>query len=483
MRYAVCGNITKILGRAVTDFPSRFRGWCDRLPFMQDTFDIAKRQKALRALSFLLFSLLLASTASAESGATPFSFHDRGWQSCSILKDDAVQELGDEHVVPTNEIDYEKLTPEDALILVHPTTALDIESLTKFMRDGGRVILFDDYGTGDALLAHFGMNRIPLGLTPRESVGGNPALPLAEPASAHPTIHDVTRVVLNHATGIRHPDLSPVLNVKQRDGSETVVAVAGAVQKGRLLIVADASVGIDAMMRFEGNRTFVHGILHYALDDDTWGSRGGKLYLLSGDFAQTGSLDRESPTAKLAQFIRSLHDFQHSANRDGLPPLLAYGCAVIVGILVVGWLARRTGKLHKAVVPRYARPVPLVGQGGAAGHAAVLAAKSTPRALALLEWKSLLEERIKATLETASGTTRQEWWDELEARKVLNPNELARLRGLLLRFSEVETLMISKSRSFGRVSDREVLHTRDTVNALLSIIERTRTEPNLRPTP
>jgi hypothetical protein len=58
------------------------------------------------------------------------------------------------------------------------------------------------------------------------------------------------------------------------------------------------------------------------------------------------------------------------------------------------WVARTTARPYKGPLPRYARAVPLVAQGGVAGRFAVLAAPTSPRSLALLELKSALYEAL-----------------------------------------------------------------------------------------
>src|SRR5262249_35410191 len=153
-----------------------------------------------------------------------------------------------------------------------PNASLDAESLARFMHDGGRVVLVDDFGSGDELLAHFGIERVPLPANPTLMLRHNPAFPIAEPASEHSVVWGVNRVVLNHASGLRHPELSPVLKV--RGDEDVLVAVAGAVGQGRLLAIGDGSVFMNSMLRFPGNRALAAGVVRYAVEDDASGRRG-----------------------------------------------------------------------------------------------------------------------------------------------------------------------------------------------------------------
>ena len=184
--------------------------------------------------------------------AGPFDATRPAWDSLSVFVGMARGELGPKRVLVAQELDYASLAPEDAIVLVHPVGDLDLASLSRFLHEGGRVVLLDDFGDGDLLLSHFGMRRRPLG-EPSQTLGNRPHLPIATPSSYHPTVVDVDHVVLNHASCIDHPDLSSVLEVETRSGEKKAVAVAGAVGKGRLLAVADSSVFVDGMLRFPGH--------------------------------------------------------------------------------------------------------------------------------------------------------------------------------------------------------------------------------------
>ncbi len=141
------------------------------------------------------------------AGARPFDLRGDDWEGLSQLVRMAGSELGGARVVATTTLDLHGIEPADALMIVHPTRSLDVEGLSSFMHAGGRIILLDDYGTGDELLARFGVRRRPLPARPAEMLRANPALAIAEPAAEHPVVRDVSRVVTNHATGLEHPAL------------------------------------------------------------------------------------------------------------------------------------------------------------------------------------------------------------------------------------------------------------------------------------
>jgi hypothetical protein len=411
-------------------------------------------------------------TPPAAGGGRVFDFETAGWESCSEFAGLARAVLGAEHVVVTQTLSYDQLTPADAIVIVHPERALDVESLTRFMRSGGRIILLDDFGSGDELMEHFGLRRKPFRARPIHALRGDSRFPIADPASAHPTVYSIAHVVLNRASAIEHPDLSPVLQVALEDQSTAYVAVAGSVVNGRFLAISDSSVFINSMLKFSGNREFANSIIRYATENDTWGTRMGKLYLVSGDFAEASTLDPDDIRAQGRNLARAALEAQRNANRDGAPAVVNYIAAILAAGLLLAGFAKRIGRGFRRHIPRYARAAPLFEQGGLAGHAALLSAPSTPPALALLEWTRVLREKIKLRLGVAEIATQEQWWPELERRQLLSTAQLEQLRALLLRAAEVETRLLSGQLQKRVASTRDVEAARDTITALLATLEQ-----------
>jgi hypothetical protein len=360
------------------------------------------------------------------------------------------------------------LKREDGVILLHPERSLDNESLSRFMRGGGRVVLLDDFGTGDSLLEHFGMERVPSPRRPAEALRGNPQLAIAEPASAHPVALDVTRVVTNHPTGLKHPDLSPVLKIRAIDEPDVLLAVAGAVGQGRLLAVGDPSIVMNSMLRYPGNKAFARGIVRDVSDDDTWGKRSGRLFILAGGFEQRGAYGEESIFGdEWGAKIRRIHDFFADLRHDGMSATAAYVFALLTLLGTILWIAQRAARLHRPVTPRFVRPVPLVAQGGLAGHAAVIAAKSTDRVLAMMELKSALDEDLSVFLGLDEAPPLDAMLAQLKERGALNEEGLHTLRRVLLRLSSIETMVLSRrAAAMQPIRDREVLFVANAVKRI-----------------
>lgn len=409
------------------------------------------RARAALALAALACCLFGAGTALAR----PFDLAGEDWEGLGDFVALARAELGAARVVPTARLDYTKLSRDDAVLIFYPQARLDIESLVAFMSGGGRVLLFDDFGTGDDLLRYFSLQRVPSPAHPAESLRQNPQLAIAEPAGAHPVVHEGLRVVTNHPTGFRHPDLSPILRIRAVGEPDVIVAVAGAVGKGRLLAIGDPSTAMNSMLRYPGNRTFARGMVQYAVADDGWGRRGGRLYVVSGSFEQLGSLGAHE--GSFAMKLRAATDSLDEVRESGLSAPFAYALAALFGLGVVLWVGSRAGRPHTPSTPRYARPVSLVEQGGVAGHGAVVGAPKTPRVLAMLELKVALEEELCGLLGLDKVPAADALASQVAERRLLGTEGVLELRQLLLRMAALETMLISKKQSPGRVADHDVV--------------------------
>jgi hypothetical protein len=417
---------------------------------------------------FCLLTAIALALGSTSALAAAFDLAGSDWEGAGDFVRLAKSELGAGRVVVAPHLDFHELTPDDGVLVLHPETSLDVEELSKFMRAGGRVVMLDDFGSGDSLLSNFGMRRVPSPRQPAESLRHNPQLALAEPASAHPVVADVHRVVTNHPTGIGHPDLSPVLKIRGADADGDVsVAVAGAVGKGRFLAVGDPSIVMNSMLRYSGNKAFARGLVRYAVDGDAWGTRGGRLFIFSGKVEQRGGYGNDH--GALAEWWRDFRSLLDQIRREGLPSILAWSASIALGLALVVWIGSRAGRLHKPIVPRFIRRIPAVAQGGIAGHAAVVAAPQATRVLAVLELKSALEEHLTTLLGLSKVPPQQELVTKVTTAGLLDAEGLRTLGRVLLRMSNVESMILFQ-RSGGRaqaIRDQEVVALARTVKGLL----------------
>jgi hypothetical protein len=444
-----------------------------------------------------LLLLMLCCRASRVGAA--FEPDDRSWEGSSDLVQLARQELGDERVRVISGLDYSALQPKDALLFLHPEVEIRFHPLAAFLAAGGRAAVIDDYGKAPSLLERFHIHRANPPTLSALRLGNNPNLPIALPAAPdsapgepndHPTLRGVDQVVTNHPTALRlEPgiDLTRLLTLPALGEPDALLAVTGVIgdaracglmsggvtdeptqgRCGRLLAMGDPSSFINLMLRYPGNRRFAQGVVNYLMEDDTWGRRGGNLYVLAGEFRQSGSFGtsggwREELSAEQAALLEWWEDVR----AHGLPEPLSIAIAAIAAIGVAIWAGLAGGQLYVASAPGYARGVPPSAQGGFAGRFAVLGAPSSDRALIVLELKRTLESSLRQRLDLPPAANPREIIESAARREVLRPASLRALERLLQRLSAGESAVLNARRL--SVSDRALRALHDRVLDLLA---------------
>src|ERR1700733_6326814 len=292
--------------------------------------------------------LCLAAIASAmffftaRGRAGPFDVAGRDWEGCSDFVQLAREKLGQDLFV-VDRVRFRELRADDSLILIHPERRLDDYALSMFMAAGGRVILLDDYGTGDALLRRYAIQRLQPPRRPERALRRNPAFAIAEATGDHALVRDLTLVVTNHPTVLVQPALTPLLQIPNLDGDSAVVALAGVVANGRLVAVGDPSLVMNSMLRYPGNKQFAENLIAFASRDDDPITRG-KVYLASGAFEQSGVFPGSS---ELTHASRSAEDVLEDVRHGGLGPRSAYALAAVVGLGIVVWVGSKAGRTYR----------------------------------------------------------------------------------------------------------------------------------------
>lgn len=393
-------------------------------------------QVVLAIIALVLFTLLPATARAA------FDFNDTEWEGTSELLEIARAELGKERVEIVATLDFEQLTPNDGLLVLHPEVELNPDEIAAFLIAGGRLAVLDDHGRAGSLLARYRIQRVNAPLRPNQSLRQNPDLAVAVPAvqavagveqNRHPVVVGVERLVTNHATALVHPNLTPVLEIPAVGEPNATLAVTGVIaNRGRLFVMGDPSAVINLMMRYPGNRAFGAGLVKYLVEPDSWGERGGKLYLLANGFRQRGQYGGQGGLVRDArEALSAFEDVLGEVRKNGLPPGVALAFGAAAALLLLAWAIGTALKTYRPYLPRYAAPLPLLSQGGVAGRAAVLSAPSTDHALALAELHAALIE----TLAQSVGLDPKQSPDQLaaaaEAQGVLSPARAAEVRRML----------------------------------------------------
>jgi len=412
-----------------------------------------------------------------------FDAHDRGWEGTSEFVALAEERLGAGRVRATSTLDWTALEPRDGVIVLHPLDDLDFVEASSFLRAGGRLAVLDDHGRGTVLLEHFGIRRVPAPNNPRRALRADPDLGLAFPSvqvvagheqGRHPVVAEVRELVTNHPTGLEHPDLTPVLAIPAIDEPEVTLAVTGIIaERGRLFAMGDPSVLINLMLRYPGNRAFAAGLVDYLVEDDAWGVRGGRLYLVTNGFEQRRS--RGHAAARLRDLddqLGKLRERLGRAHEEGLPGGLAVLLAILAAIGTIAWVMGAATRPYRQTPPRFARAPTLIAQGGAAGRVALLAAPTTHRALALLELANALQERLGLLLGLVPPFGWSEILSEIDRQKALGQRSSEALRHEVQQIRALESAVAASRPT--RATDSRVHRMRATIESILNEIAERR---------
>ena len=432
-----------------------------------------------RVLATLAALVLALSIVPRDARAAAFELGDTAWEGESELLEIARSELGAARVQAVAVLNWDDVRPEDGVLAIHPLQAMDESDTAAFMKAGGRLAILDDYGRGDETLTRFRIERIPPPSRPVAALRNKAALAIAEPVvdvvaghsgGPHPVVAHVQQLVTNHPMGLRHPNLSPVLRIRAIGEPDVVIAVAGQVGKGRLFAMSDPSATINQMLRYPGNRAFVAGLVRYLVDDDGGTRRQGRIFIVSNRFTEEGSFGGEGTIRKdLESHLKALAAALAEARADGFPPWAHVLFAAAAALGLAAWVARSAAKPYRSPIPRYARPTPLVAQGGLAGRFAVLAAPTSPKSLALLELKSALFEGLQQRLGLASEPS-----PDALARMVAKAGRLdgsahSALNDVLQMMQDVETAVAAGRHA--AVSQASLAKAADVVREALAAVE------------
>lgn len=371
-------------------------------------------------ITLLLINILAVSFVRADAD---FTLESERWNGLSEMLS-LVAEIGVE-VKPHNQIDIGTLSPEDALLVVYPTRELPVLGLTRFMRNGGRVAVFDDYGVSDHFLRAFDITRSRPVIT-RDSlrIRDNENFLVAMPAGGHPLTENVSALATNHAQALFHRELAPVF--KYNKDRKSALVLVGAVGEGRLIVVADSSIFINNMLGFSGNRTFARNLVRYL-------SVGGRkrLNLVIGDAALIDPAGVFAPRDSLDGIRRALSLIARGRISPLAVHILTAVALIVMSLLAASALARRSP--YAAYAKLVNRPETLAGFWGSVRFFAL---RNRDLLQPLLVFKFELEEALQNKLGFAGPPRLPELAARLREINLPEP-ESRRLQDLL---SELQDL-------------------------------------------
>jgi hypothetical protein len=453
-------------------------------------FVIKWREKRtnLRSLPWLVTIGLVITVGSTRTVDAAFESNDSTWQGFSELYALARSLVGAERSRIVASIDYKKLNPSDALLIVHPEASLNHSSLSAFLQAGGRVAVIDDFGSAEPFLERFSIRRLSAPANPEKCLRDNRNLPIATPVetqvgktggSRHPIAEGINEVILNHPTALENPGtLTTILEIRLKDATTVPVAVAGVVgneHAGRLFVMSDPSAFMNLMLRYSGNRRFAHSLIRYLIEDDGRAGKG-KLYIVANRFEQRGDFGTgfgplSNALDSIKQLIREL--------RNGLPVQILVLLVVVTLVGIARWVYVNAVRPGTVVLPKFLRAVPLFAQAGWPGHAAALMSPSTDPALIVLELRAAFREQLTRRLSVDSGINSTALLSLIEEQRLLAPRHFEDLKRYVAELDGYERAIAVRHRVRVRSStlNRLLAQGRDILNHV-SQVEIKRREPS-----
>ncbi len=378
----------------------------------------------------------VALVALALLGASPCAAQDRDfdpdnheWNGLSELYAIAEATLS-AHPVVARELDASTLGPHDAVLLLAPEAGPLAEPLVALMREGGRVVVADDYGASSAILDTFHIERrAPVLDADALRLRGNPQLLVAHAAMQHPLAVGVDALVTNHPQVVVHRptgDGAPLPPIFEISPGEAIV-LAGAVgddpvEQGRLVVLSDPSVLINNMLEMRGNRRFAENLVSFVARPD------GHFYIVPPDgsvVGRYGGSELEDPISQLRTLLTEI-------DRASLPPeALRVGAAALAAILVLfaaGVLPRVSPYGSASFATRPA------AEGGFVGRVEWYAARPGDLTEPFLVYKFELETELHSRLGLSGRSSVMDVMQAMQKRG-LSVSEVESARALLLELS------------------------------------------------
>ncbi len=299
--------------------------------------------------------LLGASTALAQPSApADYAPDSPTWNGLSTLSALA-RGLGLQVYAPSA-LDWQELEESDVLFILYPRARLEPVHVAAFIRNGGHVLLADDFGASDEAVARLGMLRTSgIGVAAEAFHDDQPFAPIASPVTAtHPLARDVGELTTNHPAVLR--ELRGPKAIFELAPGEAVVAAGSVGGSGRFVVLSDPSVLINRMLQLDGNVQFAINVLRFLSRPQS-----KRLVLLIGNFDLRGAPSDApaTPDADAAALAAELNRWLEEGNDYLLTTVGLRAVAVLAAVVLA--------LLGLAVLPRL-RKQALDGRWTRANH-------------------------------------------------------------------------------------------------------------------
>ncbi|WP_323174550.1 DUF4350 domain-containing protein [Natrialba sp. PRR66] len=232
------------------------------------------------ALGVAVVSTLLLTAVTSTAAFDPFN---PSWNGTADLRNhlESDPDVESELVRDTNS--YETADPDETVAIViapdEPYTGADAKRVQSFVDEGGTLVVFENVGAeGNALLESVDADARVDGrlLRDEQHYYRGPKMPIATGVANHSITADVDQLTLNHGTAVNPgsnetTELVTTSSIAslEGDGGDTgngthigthPVATAESVGDGRVIVVGDPSITINAMRERPDNSAFIRGL-------------------------------------------------------------------------------------------------------------------------------------------------------------------------------------------------------------------------------
>ncbi|WP_255150047.1 DUF4350 domain-containing protein [Halorarius halobius] len=285
----------------------------------------------------LCLAIGLAVVVAASTSSASFGAYNAEWNGASELEAQATA-VGSDADIVRNTTAYTESEPDETVALVlspdRPYTPAETARIRRFVRDGGTLVVAEDYGDGgNRLLDAVGARARVDGRSVRDERYNyrSPELPVARNVSEHPLTEGVDRLTLNHGTVLNASNATVLVRTSEYayldandndaiDETESLesrpVAAVESVGEGRVVTVSDPSLFINAMLERSGNQQFTRNLFE----------RGDRVLL---DYSHTAGVP---PLALALLVIREQALLQVALGLGGVAAVLAWSGGLIGGL-------------------------------------------------------------------------------------------------------------------------------------------------------
>jgi hypothetical protein len=216
----------------------------------------------MTAIASLLAAVVAAGASAAGAAAHDYGLDAESWNGVGYLLATAAEAKVE--LEPVDVLDAGRLRPGNVLVWLAPPADLPVEALLAFVHDGGFLVLADDGGAADGLLAALGVERSPGASTSHaEWYQAAEGIPLLTPRREHFLFFNVEQVAANYPSVLRGAG-DPVLTF---DDPADALIVERRHGQGSVLLIADPSVFLNEMLRrFYGNKQLAANALRLYCD-------------------------------------------------------------------------------------------------------------------------------------------------------------------------------------------------------------------------